>query len=228
MPFTYYAGDIAFEGTAGVIRLRAGKPPVLWLDGGGSISAAGKTLKSDLPLPKVATNLFPDGDFEAGTRGIFPAEYGGATTTQVFAGNPLPGDATLKGKFCLAVSLAQTEQKRGYIPAGGKLLYVDPLKKYRMRMKVYSPDALTVTIGGYASNGKGNNLPDAKGGTWGWSVSFKGPTNGWKTLETTMGPAGSGAQIAWPDGMFATFMHMHISGDAGVFYLDDITLEAIP
>jgi hypothetical protein len=105
---------------------------------------------------------------------------------------------------------------------------VDPLKKYRMSMKVYSPDALTVTIGGYASNGKGGNLPDAKGGTWGWSVWFKGPTNGWKTLESTMGPAGSGTQIAWPDGMFATFMHMHISGDAGIFYLDDVTLEEIP
>lgn len=228
VPFTYKADDIAFEGTAGVIRLRAGQPPLLWLDGGGSISAAGKTLKSNLPLPKTVTNLFPDGNFESGTRGIFPAEYGGTTSTRAYAGNPLPGDTTLNGKFCLAITQAQTERKRGYIPAGGKLLYVDPFKKYRMSMKVYTPDALTISIGGYASNGKGGNLPDAKGGTWAWGFGVKGPLKGWETREVTMGPVGTGAQIPWPEGMFATFMHLHIAGDAGVLYLDDITLEEIP
>jgi hypothetical protein len=227
-PFTYHEGDIAFTGTAGVVRLRAGKAPVLWLDGGGSISAAGKTLKSDLPLPKTATNLFPGGDFESGTRGLFPAEAGGTVTTQVYAGNPLKGDATLTGKYCLAVTLAKTEAKRGYIPAGGKLLYVDPLKKYRIAMKIYSPDALAVSIGGYASNGKGGNLLDAKGGTWAWGFGYKGPQDKWTTLETTLGPAGSGAQIAWPDGMFATFLHLHLNGDGGTLYLDDITLEEVP
>jgi hypothetical protein len=51
-PFTYQAVDIAFEGTAGVIRLRAGKTPVLWLDGDGSISVGKYTLRSNAPAPK--------------------------------------------------------------------------------------------------------------------------------------------------------------------------------
>ncbi|MHB9025771.1 MAG: hypothetical protein ACYC7E_16655 [Armatimonadota bacterium] len=227
-PFTFKEGDIAFTGTVGAVQLR-GALPVLWLGGGGTLTAKGKTLKSDKPLPQAATNLFPGGDFESGTIGIFlPESGGGVIKAEVLKGNPVAGDTSMKGQYCLKLAMPiKPERGMGYISAAGKLLYVDATKKYRMRMRAYTPDPVTVTIGGYASNGKGGNLLDAAGKVWAWSLSCKGPMTQWQTLETTMGPAGSGAALTWPEGMFATFMHLYIAGNSGTLYLDDITLEEI-
>jgi hypothetical protein len=48
--FSYAADGIRFEGTVGAVRMRADGPR-LWLGDAGSVSAGGKTLRRDNPVP---------------------------------------------------------------------------------------------------------------------------------------------------------------------------------
>ena len=224
-PFTYTEGDITFSGTVGAIELR-GEKPALFLGAGGSIAARGQSLKSDKPLPKVNTNRIANGDFETGQQTLFPDKVEGrgtSLTTALVPGNPVAGDTAHAGKYCASITLAND--------GGGAIsvqrpIYIDPRKTYRVALKVATTAEIGATIGGYAQTGGPGNAPNPDGkGTWQYSLGFKGPTNGWQQLETTIGPAGSGAQYTWPADAVSIGLTCWFHGPAGTVYLDDLTVE---
>ena len=85
------------------------------------------------------------------------------------------------------------------------------------------------TIGGYGSDGANGNLRDNADANviWQYSLGFNGPAEHWQKLETTIGPAGSGAALTWPAGILSTGMTFWISGENLTLYVDDLTLEQI-
>jgi hypothetical protein len=219
-PFTFDEDGIRFEGTAGVVQVR-GRESFLALGSAGTLSAPGaKPITSDLALPKQTANLFPDGDFEGGKLGQFPAE---ANLLKFrVAANPKP-DAVNASKQCLAAELAGPRTAFGT----SGTYYVDASKRYRFSMKVYTTAKISVEVGGYGSDGKNINLPKDGGGVWQWGFWKKGPLEGWTTMSCTLGPAGSGADLVFPAGILSTHMTFWITGEPGTFYLDDVTMEEI-
>ncbi len=221
-PFIYAEGDIHFEGMAGMIQLR-GDEVILSMGSGGKVSARGQTVTSDKPLPVVSTNLFPNGDFETGKLDPFPATDNEQLKVSMFRGNPVADDTAPPGKHCLALTVKQ--HGSAHIAAPYRVP-VDSQQVYRIRVRVYADSKLTVTLGGYAPDGKGNHL-QANNKTWQWALAVYGPTEGWQTYETTCGPPGSGAAVTWPPGISSTFLQCFIRGGPGTLYLDDITFEPV-
>ena len=141
------------------------------------------------------------------------------TKVSLHKGNPLAGDDADLGKWCAAIEI---ERDRGYtrIP---RLVYVDPVKTYRVSMRVMTESKITATIGGYVRGADNQQLKTADGRrTWEHRMAMYGPTEGWQTLEITIGPAGGGTDFAWPDGALCTWLHFHFSGESGTVYVDDI------
>jgi hypothetical protein len=221
-PFTYDEGDIHFEGMAGMIQLR-GRDVVVKMGSGGKISARGKTDVSTAPLPKVSKNLFPNnGDFENGSLAPMTPISEGPCQLSLFKGNPWAGDVTHKGNYCAAFTLTE---KGGTAYGTNFAIPVDNTRVYRISIDVYTEAAIQGQFGGYAVNGTDQNAKDAQGRVWEWSFWTKGPTNGWQTLSTTIGPAGSGAALTWPPALNSTHITPRIGGEAGTFYVDNITVE---
>ncbi|MHB9022976.1 MAG: carbohydrate binding domain-containing protein [Armatimonadota bacterium] len=222
IPFNFDEGDIHFTGTVGMVQIR-GKDTQLALGAGGKLSARGKTVVNNTPLPKVSKNLWPNnGDFENGSLAPLQARSDGKATLSLHQGNPAPGDTMHQGKYCAAVTL---KEKGNGVFFGGYSIPVDSTRIYRISMKVYTDTAIGGQFGGYGVNTTTQNVKTAAGRIWEWSVYTTGPTKGWKTLETTIGPEGSGAKIIWPPGINSTHITCRISGEPGVIYLDDITVE---
>ncbi len=221
-PFTYDEGDLHFEGLAGMAQLR-GEEVILALGSGGKLSARGKTVTSDKPLPQVSANLFPNGDFESGQVAPFAEKDDEWLKASVREGNPVPGDTTHVGRRCLGLTLKQ----KGRTGTGASYMVpVDAERVYRIRVSAYVDAKLTVTIGGYAPDGKGGNI-QANNTTWQWALGIYGPTEGWQTYETTCGPPGSGAKVIWPEGIAVTHLGVWLSGEPGTLYLDDISFEPV-
>lgn len=222
-PFAFDEGDLYFEGLAGVAQLR-GDEVLLVLGSGGTLSARGKSITSDRPLPPTAHNLFPNGDFESGKPAPFAASESETMTVALREGNPVKGDTTHAGRFSLGITLI----KDGRNSVGADFrVPVDPQKTYRVRLSAYADSKTVTTIGGYARDAADQQLKDAAGRVWQWSLAARGPMTGWQTLETTIGPAGSGAPLAWPAGITATTLTCWISGEPGTLYLDDISIEPV-
>lgn len=221
-PFTYDEGDIHFEGMAGMAQLR-GNEVIVAMGSGGKISARGKTATSNAPLPKVSKNLFPNnGDFENGTLAPLAAGTDGPVTLSLYKGNPFAGDVTHKGNYCAAFTL---KEKGNGVFSGGYIIPVDAARVYRISMNVYADAAIGGQFGGYGINNVTQNVKTKQGNVWEWSFWAKGPTVGWKKLEVTIGPEGSGAQVIWPPDITATHIVCRIGGEPGTFYVDDITVE---
>ncbi|HOS43053.1 MAG TPA: hypothetical protein PK794_05110, partial [Armatimonadota bacterium] len=221
-PFTYDEGDMHFEGMAGMIQLR-GKEVLVAMGSGGTVSARGKTATSDAPLPTVTANLFPNnGDFEGGALAPLTAGTNGAVTAALYKGNPVAGDTTHTGQYCVAYTL---NEKGGGTFHGNYRIPVDPRRVYRISMNVYADAAITGLFGGYGINSVTQNVRTKDDRVWEWRAWLKGPTEGWKRLETTLGPEGSGAQHIWPPGIELTHMVIRINGEPGTFYVDDIAVE---
>jgi hypothetical protein len=220
-PMTYRDADLAFEGTAGAVLARGAKPQ-LFLGSGGKLAFRGISMASDRYLPQRGRNLLEGGDFEAGQQHLFPADRADSKIA-VYAGNPASA-GTHAGRYCLAVT---TTNASGFLAGPGRL-YVDKSQTYRVSVAYFTTSAVTVTVGGYAADGKGGNLPDAKGGTWQWSLGLYGPTQTWQTAETTIGPTGSGAAVIWPEQMLSTMLLVWISAPRGAkLYLDDLVFEPL-
>ena len=221
-PFTFDEGDLHFEGMAGMAQLR-GDERVLAMGSGGKISARGITVTSDRPLPKASRNLFPNGgDFETGTLAPMAAATNDVLQLALYQGNPAPGDATHAGRYCAAFTLKA--QANSSLPAGCQIP-VDPARVYRISLQVYADAAITGEFGGYGINSMTQNVLTEAGTVWQWSVWIKGPTAGWQTLETTIGPKGSGAKITWPSGITGTHVNCIIGGAPGTLYLDNLVIE---
>jgi hypothetical protein len=221
-PFTYDEGDIHFEGMAGMVQLR-GSEVLVAMGSGGKVSARGKTAVSTAALPKVSKNLFPNnGDFEKGTLAPLAAGTNGAVTLSLYQGNPFKGDVTHAGKYCAAFTL---KEKGGGVFGAGYQIPVDEGRVYRISMSVYADEGVFGQFGGYGVNDITQNVRTKAGDVWEWTFYTKGFTNGWKTLETTIGPEGSGAKYTWPPGITSTHITCRVSGEAGAFYVDDIAVE---
>jgi hypothetical protein len=220
-PFKYSEDDIDFEGTAGLVKMRGAKTTVV-LGADGTLSARGKTVTKGEPHPagikQEPYNQVANGDFENGKQDLFlepPAT--GAIALSIFDGNPVAGDQS-PGKKCLAITFKQ---------AGGGALSantrwgMDTSKKYKFSVRVYTAAKMQATIGGYASSKTSSQVRDANGRVWQWSLGIKGPTKGWQTFETTIGPAGSGAAAIWPANARITGFAMWPSSEKGTIYMDD-------
>jgi len=221
-PFTFDEGDVHFSGTVGMAQLR-GTDVQLALGAGGKISARGKTVTNDTPLPAVSNNLWPNnGDFENGKLDPLQAKTDGAVTLSLHVGNPVPGDTRHPGKYCAAFTL---KAPGSGVFSGGYNIPVDPTRTYRISMNVYTDANISVMFGGYGVNSITPNVKIKAGAVWDWRIYTTGPTHGWKTIATTLGPEGSGAQYTWPPAITSTHLICRIGGGAGVFYLDDIVVE---
>ena len=230
-PLQFKEGDVSFEGMAGCVQQRAGQPPTLVLGVKGQITAGGRTVTSDTPTKLGDSAIFPNGDFESGK----PAPFVAATSNEgreavpvavrLAEGNPVPGDTAHAGKYCLAIDKQADGGTAVSVPV---TLYMDAAKTYRIRAKVYTTAAIGMDMGGYGSDGRNSNLKTAAGAGWQYDVIVRGPLTAWKSLETTVGPAGSGAALTWPDGFLSTGMTLWLSGSKGTLYLDDIAFEEMP
>lgn len=222
-PFAFRDGDVQFEGRAAAVQIRGGKP-FFSLAAPGRIAYKEQEAKNGSGLEKRVENQLDNGDFESGAQDVFQAESG-HVVARLHEGNPLADDATHAGRWCVAI----TSKKGGGHIGVRKPLFVDASKKYRIGVSLYAPTALAGTIGGYASDGKKANLLGPKGGVWQWDLAAKGPTEGWQKLETTVGPAASGAKHEWPAGIVSMGFGFWLSGlpADGTVYLDDMAVVEI-
>ena len=223
-PFTFKQGTISFEGTAGLLRLRGDKA-TLTLGAGGKLSARGQSIekKATAPVRVAAANLIENGDFETTEQSQFVAPPESNFEVKVHAGEPAPTAGEHKGKQVLAIQL---KDKSAYVGYNTPIL-LDNRRVYRVAMRVYTSDAIYMQAGGYASDGKDANLKDSKGQVWQYNLIGKGPTEGWQTLETTIGPVGSDAKYQFPPATLQTGVGLWISGGPGTLYVDDVTVEEV-
>ncbi|MHB9134298.1 MAG: carbohydrate binding domain-containing protein [Armatimonadota bacterium] len=221
-PFTYAEEGLEFEGTAGLVQVRAKAQPVLALGSAGKLTFRGKTITSTDAIPKASTNLFTNGDFEDGTLNPFVEDAAGLKF-RINKGNPVAEDKAHAGKYCLAFDFPQ---KYRTAFSANKTLYVDASHTYRISMDMHITGPIMVEVGGYGSDGKNVNLKTAAGGTWQYGFNHKGPTPGWITKHITVGPAGSGADLTFPEGILSTHMTCWVTADApGTVYWDNIAFE---
>jgi hypothetical protein len=218
-PFEYDDGDIRFKGQVGCIQLRKGKA-ALSLGAGGMIAYKSQVLKSPKPLPVVteSNNQIWDGDLETGEQRLFIADSGqyGVRAT-LYKGNPVKGDTTHAGNYCAAL---EKYGDRG-VTWSTQRLPVDPTKTFRISLKVMTTDAMNADFYSYGNAADGRQLPN-----WQWDIYFKGPSATWQSLETTIGPKGSGAKYTWPPDIAAIGFGVSLSGK-GTIYVDDVTLEPL-
>ena len=217
-PFTFEEGDIRFEGTAGCVQLRGGARHAV-LGAAGTLTAGDASVQEGTVSAPTA-EYFPEGGFEDEGFVLFPASMNGISATRR-AGDPWPDSGTAIGSGCLALELASS---RGYIRAG-RSLYVDASRTYRVSMDVGTDSKIVGTFGGYANGSVPGNLKTAEGNVWGYALGMYGPTEGWQRLEMAIGPPGSGAELEWPEGALATWLHIHLQGEPGTVYIDNISFR---
>lgn len=180
-----------------------------------------------LRLP-AAENLIENGEMKDGAPPIgFKLEDTPLAAVDVFTGNPLPGDTSLKGASCLKFSFRQASLNwKGY-RINQKIL-LDPSKTYRFTAKVLMEDRLDVMLSGRAHNleKRGKKAIEIGGREWAYQCSAKGPFVEWKVLECLLPASNSGekgsmpADLAWVDLMVSIS-----SKEPGVVYLGDLVME---
>jgi hypothetical protein len=222
VPFTYKGDGIEFSGTSGAVKVRGGKAFVA-LGEGGKLTAFDQTKEGPLPdtvrtwAQAKGKTLFMN--FEDGKP---PAFQKSALNPQLYEGNPVVGDTAHDGKYAMALT----------IPANGssnvsysKPIFIDPTKKYRLSLKMYAPEKVSVTVGGYSASRTSSQLKNPNGKVWGWGVGFKGPVDQWTTVETTFGPPGSGAKFIFLPDTTSISLTYWCSGTPSPIYVDDLALE---
>jgi hypothetical protein len=211
---------VDFEGTVGVAQLRGAKP-ALFLGAEGRLAAGGQTITSDKASAAAGANLLDGGDFESGKLALPLAAPYADTELSVADGDPLK-TTRHEGRHCLALKMKGATGYVGYT----QNLYVDSTRVYRIKARYACPTNMMVSIGGYASDGKGANLPDGKGGVWQWGIGGRGAPGAWQETECTVGPAGAGATYTWPTNALSTGLGIWLSGQpADTAYLDDLSFE---
>jgi hypothetical protein len=204
------------------VKVRGGKAFVA-LGEGGKLTAFGQTKTGEIPeavqaLAKAkGKTLFLN--FEDGKQSAFSNS---TLSPKIYEGNPVVGDAMHDGKY--SVMLTLPESGNANISYGAPI-FIDPAKKYRLSLKMYASEKVAGTVGGYSASRTNAQLKTPEGKVWGWGVGFKGPTGGWKTLEATFGPPGSGAQFILPPEAVSINLTFWCGGTPSPFYVDDLMVE---
>lgn len=228
--FAYHEGPLRFRGTLGFARI-VGDAVTLDLKEGGTLSYGDRTRTSDKPMGREANaNLYADGDLLSGEASILvPTGLDHVWQTSLLDKSPLPGQS-ISGFVQRAECRIQDETKwRHPISLTQHMLFVDARKTYRVRMRIYIPDANRVILGGYARSQEGGNMKAPQGNVWSWSLPAKGPTDGFAWAETTIGPERSGAENMFPADTLALdplAFRVYDKG-YGVFYIDALHIEEI-
>jgi hypothetical protein len=213
-PFAYQDAELSFTGMVAVLQIRNGKASASF-GSGGSLRYKGDSFADKRPLPQMTRNRVNDGDFESGVQTAMTPGYEGCTAA-IYKGNPAKEDAQHTGKYCAALTVSG---------AGGALgsanrFVIDPSRVYRVSLHAWTADPMSIDVAGYGWDANGGQMPN-----WQWNLGlFKGPTNTWQKLETTIGPKGSGAKNIWPETILSTAIGFWFTG-SGVMYVDDLTIE---
>lgn len=111
---------------------------------------------------------------------------------------------------------------------------VDPTQIYRVSLKFASDVKVGFTMGGYGNDSEKQVL-NVDGVVWQYSLRAEDggfvpetPTSGWTTMQTTIGPEGSGADYQWDPRISWVGFGIWLSpGEPGKLYLDDLKFEQI-
>jgi hypothetical protein len=209
------------------VRIRGGKATVS-LGAAGHLSALGQsvTKATDKAASTQAgsNNLIANGDFETGEHDLFtPVSATSSFEAAVHEGDPAP-QGEHAGRFSLALRL-KADGRGAY--SLKQPPFIDRTRVYRISAKVYTPDAIQFMLTGYASDGKDWNLKDERGRVWGYSADVKGPTTGWQTVATTIGPPDSDAQYKLPPDTLQITLTLRFQGVEGTVYVDDLAVEEV-
>lgn len=229
-PIKYSEGDLNFEGTAGFVRV-VGDEVTLRLNEGGDIRYGKHHLSSDeeSPTRNVGGNLFPDGDLKSGEMSILPAlEKETNIVVTLEQGTPAGIKNSDMGPEDYYQKVVFGKGARGHLYLTTRSLFVDPTKMYRASMSLYLPTTKTIQIGTYAGNAKNAQITLDNGKTWEWRIVGKGPTDGFKKFEVTLGPEGSGADYIFPpDAVSLRTLLMRTYGEGDTVYIRNFTFEPI-
>jgi hypothetical protein len=148
-------------------------------------------------------------------------------TVELQKGSPLM-ESPLNGKFCQKVTCASEDANTGrfWLPLSTGTVFIDPERTYRVKARLYIPGANRVFFSSYAQDTEGNQLKTEEGKTWAWTLGVEGPTDGFQTFETTIGPDGSGAEHVFPTGALRLNPGVRVYDGSGTFYVDDLIFEA--
>ncbi len=228
-PIIYQEGDLAFEGTAGFVRIADGVVELELMEPG-VVSYGKKSLqKSDNEATAESSNLISDGELNKGEFTIFPEQSPGS----VFDVKMLSRDSELSrlgltDEYCQKVILNKQEagKQRYLLRINQDRVYVDPEQTYRVRARVHIPGTNRVFISSYAHDAENRQIK-IEGRTWGWSLGMQGPTEGFTEFETTIGP--KGAKNVFPSSAVmlpGIGCRIYDDGD-GTFFIDDLIIRKV-
>jgi hypothetical protein len=224
VPFTYKGDGIEFDGVSGVVKVRGGKAFVA-VGEGGELTAFGQTKEGPIPdtvqswaraKGKTLYNDFEDGKPPAFQKSVL--------NPQLYEGNPVAGDTTHDGKSAMVLTLPAG---RGGSASYYSPISIDPAKKYRLSLKMYAPEKVNVTVGGYGASLTSQQLKNPDGSVWGWGVGFQGPVDNWTTVEATFGPPGSDAKFTFLPDTTSINLVFWCGGTPSPIYVDDLSLEEV-
>ncbi len=181
------------------------------------------------------TNLFSNGN---AADGVIPFTVNEKNfTASIFSGDP-SGDGE---KACFEVILQTDVPHDSGTPVSFSCprMMFDNEQVYRVSMKVFSPDDVTVIPGGYSFAAQsGNPLtegPDSKR-VWGYSLRPQDGSNNfritdnssWQVFETTVGPKDSAARYQWnEDASFLSFTVWLKGAQGSKIYFNDFRMEPV-
>ncbi|MFW6039042.1 MAG: hypothetical protein ACOC9P_01030 [bacterium] len=226
-PFRYEGDGLTFEGTVGFARIADGED-TLDLKEGGRIAYGDQELTEEPPdRPEASSNLYPDGEMTRDAFSVFrKTDVNARFDVTMIDESPIESDQLNGFGLRIESRIADKSKWRSAMPWVKRRLFVDPTKSYRVSVRAYVPGENRIRFSSYAHDGKSQIENDA-GRTWTWGLTIPGPTDGFETFETTIGPAGSGADHIFPDGVAALNslkMRMYDQSD-DVFYLDDLVIQ---
>jgi len=219
-PFTYRGVNMEFEGTIGRVKVRNGETS-LALGAPGRLAANGKSISRNpelLALRDLGAVLAEE--FELDAQAVFkPNPRLGIVAV---ADEPVPAPAA--GTRCLKITL---DKDRGHV--GGRQLFLDTAKSYRISFDCFIPGKASIQFGGYGSDASGKQLKRRDGKrVWQYSLWTPGPHDAWQHVETTLGPAGSGAKCEFLTDIVTISSGAWLRGAPGdAIYVDNFVIEEV-
>lgn len=226
----YSEGPLKFQGTAGFVRV-AGNDVTLRLNEGGAITYGEHHIQSDEPAPTRSTsaNVYPDGELESGKWSIMLEK----TKSQNYVATLEQG--TPPDVEAVADDAERYYQKVVFTGAVGRPIYlarravfIDPSQTYRVRVTAYLPAKGRLFLSSYGSDIANKQFLIGDKKTWGWGLVMQGPTNGFQTFETTLGPEGSGAKHTMHPGLVALNpLSFRVYESGNTFYIRAVDISPV-
>ena len=173
---------------------------------------------------RAGENVMENGDFSSDKAVFRTAATREVGEVSIVEGKSVPGKPLSGDKRVLFVDAKEAYLSLSYL--GG--IYVDPSRKYRVKVTVYTPDLLQLDCGGYGYAGKGGETVKSPDGKKIWQynlISSPGPTDGWQSFETTIGPEGSDCKTIWDPKIFCIGMAIWIHRGPGKVWFSDFVVE---